>query len=100
VGAYYRPPSDNGDSLKELNSSLLRVCNKSNANTWLAGDFNLGHINWERSSVIPGNQDPILHQELIDILNDQNLTQVVNKNTRDNKTLDLLCVNNTSLVNS
>ena len=39
-----------------------------------------------------------LHQQLLDILNDNNLTQVVNKNTR-NTTLDLLCMINPSFVN-
>jgi len=42
LGAYYRPPSDKGESLEQLNTSLYRACNKKNSFIWLSGDFNLG----------------------------------------------------------
>jgi hypothetical protein len=50
---------------------------------WLSGDFNLGHIDWNISSVVPSKPDPSLHQNLLDILNDHNLTQVIDKPTRN-----------------
>jgi hypothetical protein len=41
------------------------------------GDFNLGHIDWNIPSVVPSKPDPSLHQNVLDILNDHNLTQVM-----------------------
>ena len=99
LGTYYRPPSDNGESLEQLNDSLSRVCNKTNANIWLSGDFNLGHIDWNITSVLPSKPDPSLHQNVLDILNDHNLTQVIDKPTRNDRTLDLLCMSNPSFIN-
>ena len=91
--------SDKGESLEQLNDSLSRVCNKTNANIWLSGDFNLGHIDWNISSVVPSKPDPSLHQNLLDILNDHNLTQVIDKPTRNDQTLDRLCMSNPSFIN-
>ncbi|CAC5420837.1 unnamed protein product [Mytilus coruscus] len=65
----------------------------------VSGDFNLGNIDWSNSSVIPSKPDPSLHQHLLDILQDHNLTQVVDKPTRNDRALDLLCMSNPSLVN-
>ncbi|CAC5389046.1 unnamed protein product [Mytilus coruscus] len=97
---YYRPPSDKGESLEQLGISLNRVlCKKTNPNILVSGDFNLGHIDWNTPAVIPCKPDASLHQQLIDILNNHNLTQVVNKNTRNDTTLGLLCMTNSSFVN-
>ncbi|CAG2224567.1 KRAB [Mytilus edulis] len=75
LGGYYRPPSDKGESLEHLSTSLNRICNISSANIMLSGDFNLGNIDWSNLSVIPSKPDPSLHQHLLDILQDHNLTQ-------------------------
>ena len=75
------------------------MCNKTNANIWLSGDFNLGHIDWNIPSVVPSKPDPSLHQNLLDILNDHNLTQVIDKPTRNDRTLDHLCMSNPSFIN-
>ena len=42
-------------------------------------------MDWETLSVFPGKPD----QQFLDIINDNSLTQVVNKTTRKDKTLDL-----------
>ena len=90
----YRPPSDKGESLEQLAISLNRVlCKKTNPNIWVSGDSNLGHIDWNTPAVIPCKHDASLHQQLLDIF-----TQVVNKNTRNDTTLDLLCMTNPSYV--
>ena len=99
LGSYYRPPSDKGESLNQLNASLSKVCNENNANVWLSGDFNLGHIDWSIPAVITGKPDQKMHTDLLDTLQDNNLTQVNTKPTRNEKILDLLCVTNPSLVN-
>ena len=75
------------------------MCNKTNVNIWLRGNFNLGHIDWNIPSVVPSKPDPSLHQNLLDILNDHNLTQVIDKPTRNDRTLDLLCMSNPSFIN-
>jgi hypothetical protein len=46
IDAYYRPPSDKGTSLQQLELSLSRINHASNTNIILGGDFNLGHIDW------------------------------------------------------
>ncbi|CAC5412290.1 unnamed protein product [Mytilus coruscus] len=96
---YYRSPSDKGESLEKLGISLNRVlCKKTKSNIWVCGDFNLGHIDWNTPAVVPSKPNASLHQQLLDILNDNNLTQVINKNTRNDTTLDLLCMTNPSFV--
>ena len=51
VGSYYRPPSDEGTSLEQLEISLSRVNNITSSHLWLGGDFNLGHIDWSVPSL-------------------------------------------------
>ena len=46
IGCYYRPPSDKGDSLDQLNEALGRINFSSKSTLILGGDFNLGHIDW------------------------------------------------------
>ncbi|CAC5393455.1 unnamed protein product [Mytilus coruscus] len=96
--AYYRPPSDKGESLENMGISLNTVFKKANANIWLSGDFNLGHINWEKNLIVPKKPDSALHQQLLNILDDNNLAQVINKKTRNDRTLDLMCMTNPSFV--
>ena len=99
LGTYYIPPSDKGESLEQLNESINRVCNKTNVNIWSRGDFNLGHIGWNIPSVVPIKPDPSRHQNLLDILNDHNIAQVIDKPTRNDRTLDLQCMSNPSFIN-
>ena len=99
VGSYYRPPSDDGTSLENLNSSLTKIKNISNSNIWLGGDFNLGHIDWSVPSIIAGKPEQKLHQQLLDIAFDHNLQQMVDIETRKDRTLDLFFTNNPSSVN-
>ena len=97
---YYRPPSDKGDSLEQLSISLNRLTSKkTNSNIWVSGDFNLPHIYWSTPTVKPNTPGSVLHQQLLDILHDYNLTQVIDKSTRNNNILDLLCMTNPSFLN-
>ncbi|CAC5390131.1 unnamed protein product [Mytilus coruscus] len=75
--AYYRPPSDKEESLENMGISLNTVYKKANANIWVSGDFNLGHINWEKNLIVPNKPDSALHQQLLNILDDNNLAQVL-----------------------
>jgi hypothetical protein len=65
VGSYYRPPSDEGTSLEQLEISLSRVSNITSSHIWLGGDHNLGHIDWSVPSLITGKPDAKHH--LLDI---------------------------------
>ncbi|CAC5415277.1 unnamed protein product [Mytilus coruscus] len=78
LGCYYRPPSDTGSSLEELNTSLSH---------------------WQIPSVIPGKPDNKQHQTFIDIINDHSLEQIVDKPTRGERILDLILSNAPNIKN-
>jgi exonuclease III len=82
IGAYYRPPSDKGTSLQQLELSLSRINHASNTNIIIEGDFNLGHIDWSIPQVIPGKPETELNIKLLDIIDEYNLHQLVNVPTR------------------
>ena len=48
IGSFYRPPNAKIESLENLQSSMTNI-NEHNKEKpiFLAGDFNLPHINWE-----------------------------------------------------
>ena len=85
ICAYYRPHPNDDISLEPLSQSLSKINPSSKSVIVVGGDFNLGHMDWETLSVFPGKPD----QQFLDIINDNSLTQVVNKTTRKDKTLDL-----------
>ena len=99
VASYYRPPSDDGTALDQLNISLSRLDKTNSSNIWVGGDFNLGNIDWSIPSFITGKPDAKQHHQLLDIIVDHNLHQVTDKPTRNERTLDLLLMNNPSNLN-
>ena len=66
----------------------------------MSGDFNLGHIDWTSSSTIPGKPNAKQRQDLLDLIADHSLTQIVDKPTRNDKTLDLIITNYPSIVDN
>jgi hypothetical protein len=65
----------------------------------LVGDFNLPGINWDKLQVKPCCQYKKLHQEFLDLLNENSLTQLITEPTHvHGNTLDLLCTNEPKLV--
>ena len=48
--SFYRPPSSDIEYLEKLNTFLNRT-DSSNPIIWVAGDFNLPHLDWESDSV-------------------------------------------------
>jgi hypothetical protein len=100
VGSFYRPRPDDDISLSFLNESLSRINSNSKSVILLGGDFNLGHIDWKTCSTIPGKPNIKQHQELLDLAADHSLTQLVDKATRNDKTLDLLFSNYPSIINN
>ena len=58
VGAFYRPPESGSDVLELLRSSLSKIDLTKGQNIFLAGDFNLSHIDWENQSTQPNCPKP------------------------------------------
>ena len=56
-------------------------------------------MDWETLSVFPWKPNQKQHQQFLDIINDNSLTQVVNKTKRKDKTLDLILTNYPATVN-
>jgi hypothetical protein len=44
IASYYRPPSDKGQALEQIQSAINRISRQSNSTVIIGGDFNLGHI--------------------------------------------------------
>jgi hypothetical protein len=99
ICAYYRPHPDDDISLEPLSQSLSRINPSSKSVIIVGGDLNLGHMDWETLSVFPGKPNQKQHQQFLDIINDNSLTQVVNKTTCKDKTLDLILTNYPATVN-
>ena len=66
----------------------------------MSGDFNLGHIDWTSSSIIPGKPNVKQHQDILDIIADHSLNQIVDKPARNDKTLDLIITKFPSIVDN
>jgi hypothetical protein len=101
LGAYYRPPDATDESICELQRSLQIAKEKhGNCNIILAGDFNLGSIDWEHQSVPTGSNLKRHCDLLLDTANDHGLTQIVDIPTyRNSSILDLLFTSTPGLSN-
>ena len=101
IGSFYRPPKTTDEAyLTALSHSISKVLYNRNCNVWLGGDFNLGGINWQNSSVSTG---PRNSRNCLDLTNDHGLEQMVKSPTHSTDTteaiLDLFLTNNATLVN-
>lgn len=90
----YRPTDENIKPLEELDKALKKLTIKNRLpNIILVGDFNPPHVNRNTNSIIKGKNKPQyskkLNQLLIDIGNNNMLTQVQQKPTRGRNILDL-----------
>ena len=99
VASYYRPPSDKGQALKQLQSSINRINRQSNSTVIIGCDFNLGHIDWSNNCVITGRPDQSEHQQHLDIIHESNRHQVVDMPTRNDRILDLVLINIQTRIN-
>ena len=91
--SFYRPQPNDDVSIEKLNQSLTRLNLNSKSIIIVSGDFNLGHI-------IPGMPNVQQHQDLLDLIAAHSLTHVVDKPTRNDKTLDLIITNYPSIVDN
>ena len=99
VGSFYRPPWSDDTYMENLARALDQVNQKGRGNMWLAGDFNLPHIDWSIQQTLPGNQNVKRSNMLIDSINDHSLVQIVERPTRQQNMLDLFFTSNPTLVN-
>ena len=92
----------NDKSLAELEKSLTHLSSggMKQKHVILAGDFNSPDIDWGINSVRANCTDRNIHQKLIDITQEVNLTQIHTSTTRENSQLDLVFTSNPSLVKS
>ena len=96
--SYYRPNANDQESLDQLAESLSKLP-KNNAHVWLAGDMNLPGIEWPSGCLKENCPTPSQHIQFLEILADHGLTQITDKPTREENVLDLIVVNNPTLVN-
>ena len=83
VGVCYRPEEDQAHFLQKINNSINTIENSN----CLLGDFNFRKIDWSKGE---GNSQ--LEKSFIDTLNEIFLVQMVDKPTRGNNILDLVCI--------
>ena len=57
----------------------------------LGGDFNAPEIDWKTHTIRTQAKQPTLHQDLLNIVDDQGLTQTQTECTRGANVLDLCC---------
>ncbi|KAI8516782.1 hypothetical protein Bbelb_053630 [Branchiostoma belcheri] len=99
IGAYYRPPSDQGNSLDELDMSIGKMGSKINSdNVIILGDFNTPGIKWDttvadNSQAYTGQAEKLLH-----LMDNHGLFQTVEEPTINGNLLDLVLVNNPNII--
>jgi hypothetical protein len=97
VGAYYRPPRENLDKLKDFGLVVEKVCRTNSGTIIIGGDFNLPGIDWSINSIRPYAQQSAHCRCLLDIVQDTGLEQLVHEPTRNDNLLDLIFTNNATL---
>ena len=98
LATYYRPHANDHDSLTQLSESLEKLP-KNNSHVWIAGDMNLPGFDWPSGSLKTNCPSPSQHNQFSEILADHGLTQITDKPTRDENILDLVAINNPTLLN-
>ena len=94
-GAFYRPPAQNEELNLAMISEIEAGCRDREVGTIIIGDFNFPDIDWGRLAGFTRSSELF-----IDCLLNNFLNQVVCTATRFTNILDLLLVNEDSLVNS
>ena len=95
--SHYRPNVTDKTSIPHLRDSLQRLSNPS-SHIFIGGDFNLPDWDWEQNRLKPKAKEPTKHTDFIDLLHDHGLTQLVQKPTRLDNTLDLMITNNPTRI--
>ena len=98
--SFYRPLNAKIDFLENLQSSMSNI-NEYNKEKpiFLAGDFNLLHINWKNNALKNGGQSAH-SQKLLEIAKEFAMDQMQTKPTREENNFDLFFIKYPSLVKS
>ena len=101
VCCYYRPYV-HLSNIDTLNKILSDVHNKfPNHQILFVGDMNLPGVDWQNVRVKTDSQHKHIHQQFVNMLNENSLQQLIKLPThRLGNTLDLVCTNDTSIVTS
>ena len=104
ISKFYRPPSNDNECLKLCDASLLDInihtTNNPNHTIIISGDLNFLDINWEHNCVSASSNETKLHDIVLSIPADHNLNQVVTEPMREDSILDLMVMNNPSIIKS
>ena len=109
TGSFYRGNYDTDasrahllDQMREFDKSVSHIKslarNSDSVTINVAGDFNLGDIDWHDESVPPGSVNKQACEVFIDTLHDHHLTQLQKEPSREDRVLDLICSNKPSLA--
>ena len=103
VCSFYRPPNNTDSAYIYALKDAVAHIDTSADYVWIAGDFNLGDIDWQSSSIKPCCQHAPICEQLIEMANDHGLSQIVDKPTRTTSTtsniLDIFLTNCPDMVN-
>ena len=93
LGVFYRPPNNDTKPLEDLQAALQMLSAKE---LILQGDFNLPEIDWLNTRALRQSDVCTL---LMDIVQDNFLTQLVKEPTRESNILDLLLTTSPDSIN-
>ena len=92
IACVYRSPSSTSSSDIDLSAFVNHLCALDYKYKVIMGDFNMPNIDWESDSVT------LSPNPIVDCFDDNFLTQIVKKPTRGRNILDLVLVNDVSLI--
>ena len=93
LGVFYRPPGGDTKPLEDLRICIQEL--NSTAELILLGDFNLPDIDWSCNRALHQSD---IYVHLIDIIQDNFLTQLVREPTRNQNILDLVISTSPDIV--
>ena len=93
LGVFYRPPGGDTKPLEDLRICIQEL--NSTAELILLGDFNLPDIDWSCNRALHQSD---IYVHLIDIIQDNFLTQLVREPTRNQNILDLVISTSLDIV--
>lgn len=100
IASFYKPHESDINSLLELEKSLDLI-RKTKGTKLILGDFNLPKLSWDQDHtpiLKPGSSTSAVYDKFLSLMDDHNLTQMVNESTRNENTLDLLLTSNPTLI--
>jgi hypothetical protein len=103
VTSIYRPPDTSVSSfenlLKFIQETITEIANNNHCDLILMGDFNLPSMHWQQSDPSAEPHTPSISEtKLSQFMEDNLLSQYIDKPTRQKNILDLFITNNPNIV--